>query len=288
MRVFAINGLILGIALALSGCAKESSASAHLQKGQVIASVNGEDVTIYELSAELAGVDLPSGEERKKAEQAALQKIIDRKILAAIARDRKLDKTPDYLMQTRRADEMLLVDLLQQQTASQIPAPSSEDVDNFITANPAMFSQRKLLIIDQIQFPVPDDRKKLMEYQPLKTLDQVEQKLVADGVDYRRVPTSLDTSQLPPETTKGIMALPAGEIFIVPAAGGLTANRITEIRPAPLIGTKARTVAKELVRKQLLEQKAKAELEPLLKKAHQKTRYQPGYGPAKTSPGKPD
>lgn len=121
MRALFVNGLLLGAALFVSGCGKNSSTEGALGKGQVIASVNGDDITIFELNAELQGVTLPSGEARKKIEQAALQRIIDRKILAGIARERKLDKTPQYLIQTRRADDMLLVNLLQEDASRKHP-----------------------------------------------------------------------------------------------------------------------------------------------------------------------
>src|SRR6185369_11780825 len=209
----------------------------------------------------------PPGAARKQAEQEALQGIIDRKALASIARERKLDKTPDFLMQTRRGNELLLASLVQQQTASQVPEPSGEEVDNFIAANPAMFGDRKLLILDQIEFPIPSDRKQLGELQPLKTLDQFEQKLVADGVEFHRAPTSLDTSELPPLLAKSIATLPAGEVFVLPSTGGLTANRIIEALPSALTGEEAKRVARELVRRKTIEAQEKARLEPLLTRA---------------------
>lgn len=281
MRAFILSGLLIGTAIFLTACGR-SNAEDKLEKGQVIATVNGEDVTIYELGAELQGINMPSGEAHKRAERAAVQRIVDRKILADIARERKLDKTPEYLLQTRRAEEQLLVSLLQQNEAGQVPAATSEDVEKFVAANPSMFSERKLLIIDQIQFPMPSDPKALMAYRPLKTLDEVEQKLTSDGIEHRRVPTSLDTLQLPPSMVKSILGLPPGEVFVVPAGGGLTANRIVEIRATPLSGREAMKVAREMVRKQKMANRTTKELEPLLAAARAKVTYKKGYAPQET------
>lgn len=283
MRSFFLSGLLIGTAVLVSACGNGSSAKDKIEKGQVIATVNGEDVTIYELGTELQGVDMPSGEARKKVEQAALQRIIDRKILADIARDRKLDKTPEYLLQTRRAGEQLLVNLLQQNEAGKVPASTSEDVEKFMAANPWTFAQRKLLIIDQIQFPMPADRKVLAAYRPLKTLDEVEHKLITDGIEYRRAPTSLDTMQMPATMAKSIMDLPAGEVFVVPAGGGLTANRITEARATPLTGPDAMKMAREMLRNQNMSKKAATELEPLLASAREKVTYKKGYAPSQSA-----
>ena len=284
MRALLLNAFLLGSALSLSGCGKESKAEEKLEKGQVVASVNGEDVTIYELNAELQGVRMPSGDARKQVEQLALKKVVDRKILADIARDRGLDKTPNYLLQKRRADEALLVELLQQDTAGKIPPTTDEDSEKFIADHPTMFADRKILIIDQIQFPMPTDREMLKSFQPLKTLDEFEQKLTASNIQYRHVPTSIDTLQLPPEMAKSILALPPGEIFVAPASGLITANRITEIRPAPLGGTEAKNYASVMVRKERLSQKAMKEFEPMVKAAEAKVTYQSGYGLPKTPP----
>jgi EpsD family peptidyl-prolyl cis-trans isomerase len=286
MRALVLNGLLIGATVLLSACGNGSGGKDKLEKGQVIATVNGEDVTVYELGTELQGMNLPSGDARKKIEQAALQRIVDRKILADIARERKLDKTPDYLLQTRRSDEQLLVNLLQQNEAAKIPASTSEDVEKFIAANPWVFSQRKLLVIDQIQFPMPADRKALMAYRPLKTLDEVEQKLVSDGIGYRRVPTSLDTAQMTATMAKSIMTLPTGEVFVVPAAGGLTANRIVEARSTPMAGPEAMKLAREMLRRQNMVNKATAELEPLLVAAREKVTYQAAYAPKPDQAGK--
>jgi peptidyl-prolyl cis-trans isomerase C len=280
MRLPLIYGLLMGAAVSLSACGKGDPA-AKLGKGQVIASVDGDDITIYELSTELQGVNLPSGDARKPIEQAALQRIIERKILADIARKRKLDKTPQYLLQSRRADDLLLANLLQGDVATKIPDPSSEDVEKFIADHPATFGQRKLIILDQIQFPMPTDRKELLKYQPLKTLDEIQQKLDESNIEYRRAPTSIDTLQLPIQMAKSILALPPEEVFVAPGNGVLTANHIIEIRNTPFIGPDAMKAAREMLRKQRAGEKVRSELDPLLAEAKGKISYQPGYAPSK-------
>lgn len=285
MRLRLLSCLLLGAVISLPACGKEDHAEKKLGKGQVIASVNGKDITIYELGAELQGVSLPSGEDRKPIEQAALQRIIDRKILADIARERKLDKTPQYLLQSRRNDELLLANLLQGDVGSKIPDPSSEDVEKFISDNPLMFSGRKLIVLDQIQFPMPSDRNQLLKYQPLKTLDEIQQKLDESGIAYQRAPTSVDTLQLPSQMAKSILALPPSEVFVAPGNGGLTANHITEIRDKPFIGPEAMKTAREMLRKENGAKKVRSELEPLINAAKAKTSYQPGYAPEKAASG---
>lgn len=287
MRSHFLTVLMAGTAIALAGCgSKDADASEEtLEKGQVVATIDGKDVTVYELNTELQGINIPAGVERKTVEQQALQRILDRKILADIARERGLDKTPDYILQTRRANEEVLVSLLRRDAAGKIPPVTDEDAEKFVAANPGVFQGRKILVVDQIQFPMPANREALKSFQPLKTLDDIEQKLVADGITYRRVPTSLDTLQLPPQLAKQITSLPPGEVFVIPVSGVVTANNVTETRVSPVIGADAVALAKRMIQQERLSKKAKDEFEPLLKEARTKVAYQAGYGPPPAAKG---
>ena len=85
-------------ALALSGCGKEAT-------GQVAAVVNGEEITLQEINAELGSRPIPEGVDKKVIQQAALQRLVERRLLAQAARDDELDKTPDYLLRERQLRE---------------------------------------------------------------------------------------------------------------------------------------------------------------------------------------
>src|SRR5579875_1248809 len=124
MRKTIMAGLMMGSALLLLGGCGGKKGAESLDKGQVVATVDGKDITTGELNAELMGVNVPQGERGKAIQQAALQQIVNRTILADLARDRGLDKTPMYLLQVRRGEDSLLVQMLQRQLASQIKPPT--------------------------------------------------------------------------------------------------------------------------------------------------------------------
>lgn len=287
MRKMISGGLLAGtMLLALGACGKKDAA-AGLEKGQVIATVDGKDITIHELNAELQGIQMPTGEARKIIEQNALQQIINRRILSDIARERGLDKTPAYLLQERRADDQILVDMLQRSIASTIPQPTKSEAQKFMDDNPEMFAQRKIFTVDQIQFELPADEAKLKAFQPLKTMEEVQAKLDADHLQYKRAPGQMDALRMPPQLLQQILKLPAGEVFIIPVPGRpiLVANKIVETKVVPFTGDQALAAAMQQVQMRKLNDLANKELEGKVKAARDAVKYQPGYGPAK--PGAP-
>jgi len=80
--------------LLVAACDKGGSAP----KGQVVAQVNGQDITLSELNAELLANKVPADSDDKAATQLILQRLIARKLLVEHARDEKLDKNRVYIV----------------------------------------------------------------------------------------------------------------------------------------------------------------------------------------------
>jgi peptidyl-prolyl cis-trans isomerase C len=275
--------LLLSTALLIAGCGKKGAES-EIEKGQVVATVDGKDVTIHELNAELQGQQIPANitpEQRKQLEQSALQQVVNRRILADIARERGLDKTPMYLLQERRAGETILVQMLQRQMSSAVKQPGQTEIATFMAQNPDLFAERKIFTVDQIQFQTPRDPQVLRKYQPLVTMDAVEAQLKADGLQYKRAPATLDVATANPELVQQILKMPKENIFIIPAGRVMVANLITDTRVVPLTGPQAQQLAGGMIQQRQFADLVKRDLEPKVKKAESEVKYQAGFGPPK-------
>lgn len=282
MRKSFTAALMLGTAL-LSACG-DKKGGGELEKGQVVATVNGNDVTVHELNAELQGANLPqnlNADQKKQVEQGALQQVVNRRILADIARERGLDKTPMFLLQTKRAEETILVQMLQRQMSSSVKQPSQTDIATFIAQNPDLFAERKIFTVDQIQFQAPRDPRILQKYQPLKTMAEVEAMLKQDGLQYRRAPATLDVARANPQLAEQVLKMNREDIFIIPAGQIMVANLITDTKVQPLTGAEAQQLAAGLIQQRAFNDLLKRDLEPKVKKAEGEVKYQAGFTPPK-------
>lgn len=284
MRMKVSAMLMLGTALLLVGCSKKDG---EIEKGQVVATVDGKDVTVHELNAELQGANLPANitaDQKKQVEQMALQQVVNRRILSDIARERGLDKTPMFLLQEKRAEEQILVQLLQRQMSSAVKTPSQTEIATFIAQNPDLFAERKIYTVDQIQFETPKDPAVLRKYEPLNTMDAVVSTLKTDGIQFKRAPATLDAATANPELVQQILKMPKDEIFIIPAGRVMVANKITDTKVQPLVGPQAQQIATAMIQQKNFQDLLKRDLEPKVKKAESEVKYQAGFAP----PKKPD
>ena len=75
---------------------------------------------------------MPEGVDKKVAQRQALQQILDRKLLLEAARDKKIDKSPEFQSQKLRADEVLLAQTYAKQQLSAVPVPTDADIRKFM------------------------------------------------------------------------------------------------------------------------------------------------------------
>jgi EpsD family peptidyl-prolyl cis-trans isomerase len=253
--------------------------------GQVVATVDKEEITAIDLKNEMAGFSTADPKIRQAAERQALDAIITRKILAKAAKDAKVNKTPQYAQQEQRVKEGLLVQTWQNQLANAVPPPSNEEVDKFIAEHPDLYSGRKVWLVDQIRMARPTDPTILQRLQPLTTLEQIEEFLRTNRVPAAKGTSRLDALGLPAEVSAQIAKLPPSEIFVIPNQNLLLINRIRETQVVPLVGPPARNHAQQYIRSQRTREALQRQFGGVIQQARKDVKYSKAYEPP--APAKP-
>src|SRR5580693_301895 len=174
------GGLVIAVvSMTLAGCHLPGFGDKKPPTGQVIAKIDGREITLRELNAEIGDQTFSDPKARKRAEQQALSNIVARVILADDARKQGIDKTPEFAIAKSRAVDDALVEALQRKIAADIPQPTRAEAQEFVNTNVDIFSQRKVFEVDQIRMPRPSDPAILKSLEPLKTMEQVEDVLKA-------------------------------------------------------------------------------------------------------------
>lgn len=270
------SGIALALVLgSLAACKQEAT-------GQVAAVVNGEEITLQEVNSEIGGAELPQNVDRKAIQQAALQRIIERRLLAQAAKDDGLDKGADYLIKRRALDDTLLTQLLSQKAGQSVRVPTAASIDKFIADHPEMFASRAIYGLDRLQFPMPADPASLKALEAIHSIQGVAEKLTEMNIKFARGGGQMDSAQVPKAILDKILALPAGEPFVIPQNGMVIVSVITGSRPTPLMGDDARPLAVQAMRNEeltkTLEQRLKTQRETA------KIEYQSGFAPAAAKP----
>ncbi len=280
MKLKWTHGAALLACIALSGCGMFGGDKA--PEGQVVATVNGEEITVTELNRELAGAASANPTERKAAEQAALESIITRKLVAQASKEQKLDKTPIFAQQALQAKEAMLVGAMQRKIASTVVAPTRAEGEKYVADHPNMFANRRVMVVDQIV--VGAFKPELMkEFEPMTTLEQIEAVLIRENLDFQRTTTVLDTLNAPEDLTKTLANLPPNEIFVFPRGNAVFVNQIRDNRVMPFTGDRAINYAMAGLKSLRTQEALAKQLETIRKAGEGEIAYNDKYKPVKAA-----
>jgi len=267
--------LALAVCLPLSGCGGSSKAPT----GQVAARVNGKEVTVQEVQAELNGFNAPDAKSRKLAEQRALQNIVARKLLAKAAEDAGIAKTPEFALQKQRMEEGLLVQAWQNKLAKAVPAPAPEEVQQFITQHPEFYADHKVFSVDQLRIPPISDPKIIEELKPLNSLEAIGQVLTNHNIRFSSAKATIDALSVDPKLLDQIEKLPPGEVFVVPAQNMLIANKITEAKSVPVPSDVAAKHAAQYIKAHRSQESVQRQFGAVVSNPKAKVVYNKAYAP---------
>jgi len=246
-----------------------------------IAEVNGEGISLAELNAELDAAKVPESVDRTRLGHQILSRIIDRKLLAQAAAKQGLDESAEFAVRRQKLRDELLITLLTQYEANVLSNPSPLELEKYMASRPAMFDERAVLSLNQIQFDPPTNTAALAPLQDDRSLEQVAATLTGLGIPFERSAAKFDTATLPPELMAKIQKLGPGEPFVLPSAGRILVSTIVAREAAPVAPEQQGNIAKEAFRAQKAGDAMRTRLRELRAKA--KVEYQPGYE-ARASP----
>jgi EpsD family peptidyl-prolyl cis-trans isomerase len=247
--------------------------------GQVVARVDGKEITMLEMRSELTRLKITDLRAQKTAQTAVVSELVNRRILANAARKQGLDKSPEFAVQKQQVEDNLLITALEKKLVDAIPAPTPDEAQRYIAANPNLFADRRVFVVDQLRMTKPSPET-LKELAPLHSLEDVEKVLTQNKVASQRLTSKIDALQLDPRLLSSILALPDHEVFIIPNGDAVIANQIKSVTVEPFTGDAAVTFATKALTAQRKSDAVTKQFQSLIKADSQNVAYNKAYQPA--------
>jgi len=267
VRVIPILGACL---LSLASCSgKEPGADA-------VATVDGYEITTAELNHELAQQGAANAQD-PAAVRAALEAIVNRKLLAGLAEDRELDRTPDIILAEQRLREQLLANAAIRVLAPAGRAPDSKEVASFVAHLEEVGRERTMFQIEALRFAVPSDQAVMQSLEQAQTFEAVAQALEKAKVPAQASNMAWDSLAMPSELVRRLNALPEGEPFVIAQPDGALAGVIRQKQSQALTTQQARELGNAAVGQQAVTRAVGEWLQGA--RASAKIIYSEEYGP---------
>jgi EpsD family peptidyl-prolyl cis-trans isomerase len=255
-----LRSVLLAVVLTgLAGCGKKNEDQGAASNGQIVARVGDQVVTTQELDTEFRWANIPN-DKRQNPEivRRVLGELVTRKYLVQQALAAKLDREPSVLLDILRSREQVLASAFaSREISTRVAALNMVDVNKFIDANPAKFSDQKIFSIDQVSFALnPSTQSIVGSMKDLNSLEEVDQKLSSMGVQHNRSSGMLNSAEIPDELLKSIEAKKPDDVFFARSGQNGVFFQIKGEEPHPVAGDAAIALARQLMRVDMMKTEA--------------------------------
>jgi EpsD family peptidyl-prolyl cis-trans isomerase len=236
---------------ALIGCSDNRGTLSGLDEpSQVVARVNGEEISLlqYRRALNLARVKRPT----PGVHQEVIGKLVDRELAVAQARELRLDRQPDVLVELEEARRDVLARSWARRVAAAAQQPDDSLAARYYAENPELFAERRIFHLREVAIRSDGDhysetRSRLAGGEPIEeTLSW----LKAQGVPLKEQVVIRAAEQLPIDTLPRLSTTATGRPAYFETPRGLLIYEVLDRRDAPLDWDKARPVILEHLARQ--------------------------------------
>ena len=261
--------LLIGSSVALTSCGKKDEAETKKSDTQVVAMVNGDEITIHQVNFQLQRMGQMTEAQSKLAAKQVLARLVEMQLLKQQAIETKLDKDPNVLQAMESSKDQMLAQAYLEKLMTKAPKSSTSEIDTFYKEHPELFENRRVFRLQELVVSVNKDKLGETEAS-LKAIKGINE--IATWLKDKNIPFTINSNvkaaeQLPSELLKKLQVLKDGEVLIVATSNGLNVVHIAASQTVPITRAKATPVIEQYFFNQNKTKLAKNEMLALNEKA---------------------
>lgn len=241
--------LVCGAAATLLvGCSKQKEAS-----GQVVAKVNGTEISIYQLNTALGRAPGVTAQNAESFRGKVLDKLIDQQLAIGVAKEKELDRTPEVIQSLEEAKREILGRSYLDKVAATVPKTTDGEAKAFYAAHPELFGDRHVFQILELAMPAASNPPVylLVGMMTTQSPEEIEKFLKEKKMEHliNRAVRAAET--ISPAAVKELAKLKVGQAGVVRTGGTISILKLVSSQSAPV----DETVALPQIRQMLDNQK---------------------------------
>ena len=210
--------LIIGLSVGVTACSKKDESAAKKDDTQVVAKVNGDEITIHQVNFLLSRMGPMNEEQGKVASKQVLSNLVELQLLKQKAIEAKLDKDPNVLQALESQKDQLLAQAYLQKQMTSAPKPSATEIDAFYNSHPELFEKRRVFRLQELIVNIQKEQYAETEasLKAIKGINEIATWLKDKNYQFSINSNVKTAEQLPMELLKRLQPLKDGELLIVP------------------------------------------------------------------------
>lgn len=232
--------LTMASTILLTGCGKKDKLVT-----QVVASVEGEEITVQQINGVLSKARGISPENLSKAKVEILGSLVEQQLAINMAISKKLDRSPEVVAALESARRDILSRAALEQIAASQAKPTDEDAKKYYIDHPELFSERRIFNVQEIAFGknVENIDEIRIQIGNSRTMEELAAWLKAKNIQFAANAGSRAAEQVPLEVLPKLHAFKDGQIgliesndaYLVMHVVGSRLQSVSEVQALPTI-----------------------------------------------------
>lgn len=237
---------ILLMTVTLVACGEKAN-DAKKSDTQVVAKVNGDEISIHQVNLQLGRVGNIDEAQSKAVSQQILAKLVDQQLLKQKALEEKLDRDPRVLQVIEASKSEILAQAYLEKVATKAKKATTSEIDTFFNEHPELFEKRRLFRLQELVVQSGQDKFDEIEagLKNIKNINEVANWLKEHDIPFTANSNVRAAEQLPNNLLKVLQPLADGEVFLVKTERGLNVVHLAASQSQPITRDKATPVIEQ-------------------------------------------
>lgn len=249
----------------MTACGHKSESGA----SQVVAKVNGDEISIHQINFQLARLGSLDKDKSKLAAREVLSKLVNQELLKQKAIEAKLDRDPRVLQAIEASKSEILASVYLEQQMSKAGKPTPLEIEDFYKQNPALFEKRRVYSLAELAIKATPDQ--LQEVQSIassgKTLNEIAGELKNKNYELHANTNVKPAEQIPGGLLAKLQTMNDGDLVVVNTGSSINIVQVLKSENQPVDLEKAKPIIERYFTNKSKNELAKNEMEKLNKVA---------------------
>lgn len=207
------------VALLLAGCGGEKKDK---PASQTAAKVNKEEITVHQINYVLQQQRGIPASAAASASKQVLERLIDQELAVQKAQDQKLDRDPRVVQQIDAARRDIVARAYLEKVGNGATKPGSEDIKKYYDANPALFSERRVYNLQELNIEIAADQLPSLndKLKAAKNTEDFVNYLKSSNIRFAGTQAVRAAEQLPLASLATFAKMKDGEAMLLPTPSG--------------------------------------------------------------------
>ncbi len=195
----------------LSACGDKSGKTE--TESQVVAKVNGDEITVHQLNYELSSMGQAAGPGAEQRMRQVGEQLVNQQLLMQKSIETKLDRDPKVMQALERARRQVLAQAYLDKAVGSVTQPSKSEAEAYYSQHPELFSKRRIYQLREIvmdkSIPFAELQAKVSS---VRSSDELGQWLQEKKVEVKVANIVRPAEQLPFDMLAKVSQMQNGEI----------------------------------------------------------------------------